>query len=240
MQREVAWKESLVCQTNTLLSCSTSPTNVNDSVSNLNISTIPVCSEVPFSSFISTNTTSNTDIATIHSTLHPLSNFAFISDEFTLNFEQQCAFGLIVDHMESVTTLPQLRLCIDGHSGTGKSHIIDAISNHFLKRNESYHLRLTAPTGTAAHNISGLTLHSALKIGLNKTRKAKEDLITMWQSVDYLFIDEVSMIGCNLLYAIHEALCIVKENNQPFGGVNIIFAGDFAQLPPVRETHLCS
>ena len=60
----------------------------------------------------------------------------------------------------------------------------------------------------------------------------------MWEGVDFLFIDEVSMIGCKLLHHISEALIQAKGNSSPFGGINIIFAGDFAQLPPVGETHL--
>ena len=78
-----------------------------------------------------------------------------------------------------------------------------------------------------------MTLHSALS--LNQSDQFKKigsrthrDLVAMWQGVDYLFIDEVSMIGCKLLLQINEALRIAKENDRPFGGINIIFAGDFA------------
>lgn len=67
-----------------------------------------------------------------------------------------------------------------------------------------------------------------------------QELIAMWWGVDYLFIDEVSMIGCHLLLKIHKALCVAKESSQPFGGISIIFAGDFAQLPPVGDTRLNS
>jgi hypothetical protein len=62
----------------------------------------------------------------------------------------------------------------------------------------------------------------------------------MWHGVDYLFIDEISMIGCKLLAKIHNALQIAKELKLPFGGVNIIFASDFAQLPCVQDTCLYS
>jgi hypothetical protein len=62
----------------------------------------------------------------------------------------------------------------------------------------------------------------------------------MWQKVDYLIIDEVSMIGCKLLLEIHEALCEAKENTELFGGINIVFVGDFAQLPPVGDIKLYS
>ena len=67
-----------------------------------------------------------------------------------------------------------------------------------------------------------------------------QELIAMWRGVDYLFIDEVSMIGCKFLLKIHHALCIARENKNPFGGINIIFAGDFAQLPPVGDTRFSS
>jgi hypothetical protein len=60
----------------------------------------------------------------------------------------------------------------------------------------------------------------------------------MWEGVDYLFIDEISMIGCSLLYNISEALIEAKGNTSPFGGINVIFAGDFAQLPPVGDIRL--
>ena len=62
----------------------------------------------------------------------------------------------------------------------------------------------------------------------------------MWRKVDYLIIDEVSMIGCRLMLQIHEALCKAKENSELFGGINIIFVDDFAQLPHVGDTKLYS
>jgi hypothetical protein len=64
--------------------------------------------------------------------------------------------------------------------------------------------------------------------------------MAMWDGIDYLFIDEVSMICCKSLCRISEVLRITKENTTAFGGVNVIFAGDFAQLPPVKETCLYS
>ena len=55
-----------------------------------------------------------------------------------------------------------------------------------------------------------------------------------------MFIDEVSMIGCRLLLKISQALNNAKENQSPFGGINIVFTGDFAQLPPVGDPCLFS
>src|SRR6266545_4473159 len=89
---------------------------------------------------------------------------------------------------------------------------------------------------------NGMAIHSAL--GLNQRRKGNaqsktnNDLRSIWEGVDYLFIDEISMIGCSLLFNISEALIEAKGNTAPFGGINVIFAGDFAQLPPVGDTRL--
>ena len=62
----------------------------------------------------------------------------------------------------------------------------------------------------------------------------------MWEGVDYLFIDEVSMIGSCFLCQISKALSNAKGNTSPFGGINIIFSEDFTQLPPVGDDHVCS
>jgi hypothetical protein len=62
----------------------------------------------------------------------------------------------------------------------------------------------------------------------------------MWEGVDYLFIDEISMVGCALLYDISHALSVAKGNDLAFGGINVVFAGDFAQLPPVKQVRLYS
>lgn len=85
-----------------------------------------------------------------------------------------------------------------------------------------------------------MTIHAALHLNeMIKTgpqSKTNRDLQIMWEGVDFLFIDEVSMIGCKLLHRISEALIQAKGNTSPFGGINVIFSGDFAQLPPVGET----
>ena len=131
---------------------------------------------------------------------------------------------------------------LGGAGGTGKSRVIHALKDFFISRGEERRLRLTSYTGVAAQNIFGMTIHAALNLNQLKKdgpqSKAMHELQTMWEGVDFLFNDEVSMIGCKLLYQISEALIKAKGNNSPFGGINIIFAGDFAQLPPVGETRL--
>lgn len=161
--------------------------------------------------------------------------------EYGLNTEQARAFSLIANHSLKKNTEP-LRMFLGGPGGTGKSRIIMAITDFFKRRGEERRFRLTSFMGVAARNIAGMTLHAALNLNQRMKKgskgKSKRDLIAMWQAVDYLLIDEVSMISCNLLVQIHEALCEAKENSALFGGVNIVFAGDFAQLPPVGQRGL--
>ncbi|KAJ7363074.1 hypothetical protein DFH08DRAFT_683484, partial [Mycena albidolilacea] len=129
--------------------------------------------------------------------------------KWTLNHEQARAFRIIANH--SLQTQPeQLRMLLTGPGGTGKSRVIDALRDFFELRGQTRRLRLAAYTGVAARNINGMTLHSALCLnqrsnGTTQT-KTRRDLTTMWEGVDYLFVDEVSMVGCSLLLQISQAL----------------------------------
>ena len=166
-----------------------------------------------------------------------------IVQEFTLNREQARAFRIVALHSLEEKPKP-LRMYLGGPGGTGKSRVINALKAFFDRRNQSRRFRLSSYTGVAAKNISGMTLHAALCLNQRKSKsssdKTRRDLISMWEGVDYLFIDEVSMIGCRLMLKISEALNDAKENQSPFGGMNIVFAGDFSQLPPVGDTRLFS
>jgi len=103
---------------------------------------------------------------------------------------------------------------------------------------------LSGPAGTGQSwvfkALCGRNDSSCCSFSWKKKRanQLKEDLKSMWNGVDFLLIDEVSMISCEFLIEISEALSDAKGNSSPFGGVNIIFAGDFAQLPPVLQTQL--
>ena len=164
-----------------------------------------------------------------------------IIDDFNLNTEQTRAFRIVAEHSLEERS-EALRMYLGGSGGTGKSRVIKALHDFFERRNQSRRFRLASYTGVAAKNISGMTLHTALclnqKFSMGTQSKTCQDLIAMWEGVDYLFIDEVSMIGCWFLLRISKALTEAKESTASFGGINIIFAGDFAQLPPVCETRL--
>ena len=176
----------------------------------------------------------------------PPANIDEVIAKWTLNVEQARAFSLIASHARQNQDSEPMRMYLGGPGGTGKSRIIAAMTDYFARRGESRRLRLASFTGIAAKNINGTTLHTALALNQHQKNqkkgngKTKSDLVAMWTGVDYLFVDEVSMIGCGLLLQIHESLVDAKGRTEPFGGVSVIFAGDFAQLPPVSQTKLFS
>ena len=92
-----------------------------------------------------------------------------------------------------------------------------------------------APTGVAAVLISGSTYYSILDINKFNCKDSNALLIACdnLQNVDYIFVDEISILDCLSIYNISERMCKALEKpDEAFGGINIIFAGDFAQLPP--------
>lgn len=168
-------------------------------------------------------------------------NVSAHATKWTLNTEQRRAFSIVAEH--SMTDKPEpLHMFLGGFGGTGKSRVIHALTSFFEERGQSRRLRLTSYTGIAAWNIAGSTLHAALSLDLCRSKKLGSRNLTnlkaMWEGVDYLLIDEVSMVGCKLMASISEALAEAKGQETAFGGMNVILAGDFAQLPPVSETHL--
>ncbi|PBK84558.1 hypothetical protein ARMGADRAFT_1048239 [Armillaria gallica] len=133
-----------------------------------------------------------------------------IVSEYTLNLERERAFRIIAEHSMLLKPGP-LRMFLNRPGGTGKSRVINALTDFFQQRNQSRRFRLCSYTGVAVKNIAGMTLHSALL--LNHCAKkgvmtqTNHDLVSMWQGVDYMFIDEVSMVGSKLLVQINNALC---------------------------------
>ena len=142
-------------------------------------------------------------------------------------------------------------LNIDGTAGTGKSFLIDAITqtmaplleDNFMmhKKPISLVMRL-ASTGVAAFNIGGRTYHSALGLGVDdgRSRMAGESQIARLQEerrgIRYLIIDENSMIGQTGLGKIEERLWEIE--GAALGGLSVMLVGDFGQLPPVADTPL--
>jgi hypothetical protein len=158
-----------------------------------------------------------------------------LSLQFHFNDEQECAFKIVANH-SVILSLAQLKMYIGGMGGTGKSQVLKAICAFFSQCNENHRFLVVAPTGSAAALLAGSTYHSMLGIN-KKTGKVSNKVLAQVRSrlagVDYIFLDKVSMLSSHSMYKISAQLC--KVLNQPetaFGGMNMIFAGDFGQLPP--------
>ena len=114
---------------------------------------------------------------------------------------------------------------VGGMVGTGKSQVIKSMTKFFERQNESHHIIITAPTGTAAALVGGSTYHSIFGINDKGTSNMSMTKVrTRLDGVDYIFLDEVSMLSCHDLYNISAQLAkAFNEPNKPFGGLNITF-----------------
>jgi ATP-dependent DNA helicase PIF1 len=137
----------------------------------------------------------------------------------------------------------QLLLYIGGAAGTGKSHVIRAIVELFKRCGYSEKLLVSATTGSAAVLIEGYTIHALTFLPQSEFKPKLQELENIWRVVKYLIIDELSMISALFLSQVSQRICKAKgwdptNSEKPFGGVNVIFCGDFAQLPPVNAFSL--
>ncbi|CEL58884.1 hypothetical protein RSOLAG1IB_12210 [Rhizoctonia solani AG-1 IB] len=165
-------------------------------------------------------------------------------DVSMLSDEQLRAFEIVKNHFlktQAGHKPEQLLMQIQGEGGTGKSLIISKITNLFSQHQAGSKLRKSAYTGIAASLIEGSTLHqlAALHLCNRLSKKTITRLQTTWRPVEYLIIDEISMVSKKVLAEISQMISIGKqkegENNSTlaFGGINVIIAGDFHQFPPV-------
>jgi ATP-dependent exoDNAse (exonuclease V) alpha subunit len=126
-------------------------------------------------------------------------------------------------------------LFITGKAGTGKSTLLTYFRLYTKKK-----VVVLAPTGVAAINVQGQTIHSFFKfkhsVTLGSIRKLKENKTkkSIYKQIDMVVIDEISMVRADLLDCVDKFLRLNGKNpSLPFGGVQMIFIGDLYQLPPV-------
>lgn len=148
-----------------------------------------------------------------------------------MNTEQANAFDAVIAGKNIFLT---------GPAGTGKSYVINEIKKWASINHKK--LAITALTGCAAVLINGKTLHSTLGIGIgdkpvdmivHKMKRCNKALYTRLQGLELLVIDEVSMMSDELLEKASNVLSMIRNNTQPFGGVQIIMSGDMCQLGPI-------
>ena len=150
----------------------------------------------------------------------------FIHDEYTLKALELVRLGR--------------SFFITGKAGTGKTTLLKEIVKECRARGKN--IAVSAPTGVAAKNAEGQTLHSLLGLKTivfipGKVRKwfrtMSDARVKVIKKLDILIIDEISMVRCDILDMVDLTLQHYKGNKQPFGGIQVILFGDLFQLPPV-------
>ena len=146
----------------------------------------------------------------------------------TLTFEQQAVFEM----MES----SQDNIFVTGKAGTGKSVLL----KYFVKNTSKKNVIVLAPTGVAAIQAQGQTIHSFFHFKTHlldpQEVKVSHQVATIIRKASAFIIDEVSMVRADLMEAINRCCQQAKNNIRPFGGIQIIVFGDMHQLPPVVRT----
>jgi ATP-dependent DNA helicase PIF1 len=145
--------------------------------------------------------------------------------ELVLAPEQQAVFDAIETTLEN--------LFVTGRAGTGKSTLLN-----YLSENTSKQIVICAPTGVAALNVGGQTIHSLFRLPIgviaDNDIEQSAELRKLLSTIDTLVIDEVSMVNADLLDAIDRSLRQARgRRNEAFGGVQVVLFGDPYQLAPV-------
>lgn len=133
---------------------------------------------------------------------------------------------------------------ITGSAGTGKSYLLKYLIQELAHKHGNGRVAVTAPTGVAAVNIGGQTLHYFSGIGLgngdrNKllaTLRKSPSAVERWQLTEVLIIDEISMLDKALFETLDCIARSIRGVNLPFGGMQLLLVGDFLQLPPIGPT----
>lgn len=165
---------------------------------------------------------------------------------------------------------------LHGPGGTGKSRVISRITKYLSRVGKQF--LLMAPTGRAAIQIGGRTIHSCIKTGMCSlyltqglssmenftvqqfredyleremvrlaTKKRKQPYETLKKgslsytqvktikALEYIIVDEISMVSVDLFEKMNAFFQVLRQSSRPFGGLKVVFSGDFFQLPPVAS-----
>ncbi len=152
-----------------------------------------------------------------------------------MNYQSNPQLELAFDYVSSTNK----NIFLTGKAGTGKTTFLQQLKQEPIKR-----MAVVAPTGVAAINAGGMTIHSFFQLPFGlflpeyardaaRQRRFTRQKIQLMQSLDLLVIDEISMVRADLLDAIDDVLRRYKDRFLPFGGVQLLMIGDLHQLPPV-------
>ncbi|XP_035675782.1 uncharacterized protein LOC118415349 [Branchiostoma floridae] len=192
-------------------------------------------------------------------TSNTMTDDAFYQALTNMSHDQQQVFNTIKEHFTELqkhhanqgNPKPQpLRLLVTSGAGCGKSFLIKVLNEYLIRisNHPTSPVILTAPTGVAAFNIGGSTVHSALSLPVDHTQRGKTKYLPLgaeklsqlrrkFNNIHTIFIDEISMISNDRLEHIHLRLSEIKDTTADqhsyFGNLNIIVFGDFFQLKPV-------
>ncbi|MQW91138.1 AAA family ATPase [Acinetobacter wanghuae] len=128
---------------------------------------------------------------------------------------------------------------LTGSAGAGKTYTLNQYINYLKARKVA--VAITASTGIAATHMNGMTIHTWAGIGIKdflseddmKRMKERKYLKEHLENAQVLIIDEISMLHAKQLNLVNKVLKFFKDSDEPFGGIQVIVAGDFFQLPPV-------
>lgn len=128
---------------------------------------------------------------------------------------------------------------LTGPAGSGKTHVLNRYIAYLRAHDVS--VAVTASTGVAATHMNGVTIHSWSGLGIRDRASrreladiaAKPEVQRRVQTARVLVIDEISMLHHFRLDLLDELLRVARKNDRPFGGMQVVLAGDFFQLPPV-------
>jgi ATP-dependent DNA helicase PIF1 len=173
---------------------------------------------------------------------------AMVTNYEDLEVKQKQLYDLVVDHYTDTLDLAldqQLLVHVDGEGGTGKTTVVLTMCHRLeqiaSERGLPSPVCRGAPTGVAAHNILGKTMHSLFRLPVKKddyvalSAQARKILQEAWKHVKYLILDEKSMVSLKLFSWIDRRCREIWPTRQdvPFGGLNLVLVGDYCQLPPV-------
>jgi len=129
---------------------------------------------------------------------------------------------------------------ITGEAGAGKTHVLNQYVSYLREKRVS--VAVTASTGIAATHLSGTTVHSFSGIGARDyldeyaldSLTQRQNLSRRFENLEVLIVDEISMLSASFLESLDRLIRALRRSEMPFGGLQVVFSGDFFQLPPVQ------